>query len=348
MERSIDLPAYVTDATVFLNGWRLEFLHDDHDIADFGAAITRISKEGQTLRWRATGVLSDENFDDGYRFCHYFTALAWNQGNLRLLVDHDDGTCRFDSADPESNWFTATHDTLQVDNFPKHIDGSLSSFATFLENPRLTSNKTVAVLPRGFAFGWRDCDDHELHQAAYNLNGGEKFIERGKRYRKGALETVPNLPSSASQAEFSHVSWITDSILKDDRRKRNYQFGEIVSGLGGNNIGVIRPPYAILPIESGGDNVGFVDVISKEFRIERVPFQHAIPMLTGWDLRYEGAANEIRRIGIWIGEIHYEMDPTGPFGTLRYTLLSELNDTNLRPPFLWSHNVHVLGLRPTP
>ena len=100
VERSIDLPAYVTDATVFLNGWRLEYLHDDHDVADFGAAITRIGKEGQTLRWRATGVLSDENFDDGYSFCHYYTALAWNQGNLRLMVDHDDGSCPFDSSCP--------------------------------------------------------------------------------------------------------------------------------------------------------------------------------------------------------------------------------------------------------
>src|SRR5215213_10069907 len=54
VERSIDLPAYATDATVFLSGWRLEFLHDDHDVADFGAAITHIGKEGQSLRWRAT------------------------------------------------------------------------------------------------------------------------------------------------------------------------------------------------------------------------------------------------------------------------------------------------------
>ena len=104
-----------------------------------------------------------------------------------------------------------------------------------------------------------------------------------------------------------------------------------------------------MPIEaSGGDNVGFVDVVAKEFRIERVSFEYALPLLAGWDLRYEGDENEIRRIGIWIGEIHYDKDPTGPFGTLRYTPLTEMNDNDSTPPFLWSHNVHVLGLRPTP
>ena len=77
-------------------------------------------------------------------------------------------------------------------------------------------------------------------------------------------------------------------------------------------------------------------------------FEYALPLLAGWDLRYEGDENEIRQIGIWIGEIHYDKDPTGPFGTLRYTLLTEMNDNDSTPPFLWSHNVHVLGLRPTP
>ena len=93
IESSIELPAYATDATVFLNGWRLEFLNGDHEVAGFGATITDIRTENQSLKWRASGVLSDQNFDDGYKFCHFFTAVAWNQTNLRLLVDHDDGSC---------------------------------------------------------------------------------------------------------------------------------------------------------------------------------------------------------------------------------------------------------------
>ena len=33
VEQSLDLPAYATNATVFLNGWRLKYLHDDHHVA---------------------------------------------------------------------------------------------------------------------------------------------------------------------------------------------------------------------------------------------------------------------------------------------------------------------------
>ena len=348
LEPSIELPGYATDATVFLNGWRLEFLNGDHDVSGFGATITDTRKENQSLRWRASGLLADENFDDGYRFCHFFTAVAWNQANLRLLVDQDDGSCT-GAGDPESNWFDAEHDKLQVDFLTRNIDGSRSSFASFLENPRLTASRTVAVLPRGFAFRFRGCDDHELHQAAYSLNPSAEFIEQGKRYRKGIEEIVADLPNAANQADFRFVTWDTDCLLKDDSRKRRYFFGEIVSGLGGNNIGVIRPPFSILPIEaSDGDNVGLVGVVTKEFRIERVPFQHAIPMLTGWDLRYESDENEVERIGTWIDEIRYEKEPASPVGTVIYKLSSVLDDQNQTPPFVASHNVHVLGLRPTP
>jgi hypothetical protein len=331
IEPSIDLPAYATDATVFLNGWRLEFLNGDHEVAGFGATITDIRTENQALKWRASGVLSDQNFDDGYKFCHFFTAVAWNQTNLRLLADHDDGSCT-GTCDPESNWFDAEHDKLKVEFLARNIDGSRSSFASFLENPRLTSNRTVAVLPRGFAFRWRGCGDYELHQTAYSLNPSAKFIEQGKRYRKGTEEIVADLPNGASQADYRFVTWDSDCILKSNTIRRRYFFGEIVSGLGGNNMGVIHPPYSILPIQaSGGENVGFVGVLTREFRIERVPFLQALPMLAGWDLRYEGSENEVERIGIWIDEIRYEKNAASPVGTLIYTLSSVVEDQDQTP-----------------
>ena len=163
IEPSIDLPGYATDATVFLNGWRLEFLNGDHQIDSFGATITAIRIENQALRWRASGALKDSNFDDGYSFCHSFTALAWNRANFQAQVDQDDGSCT-GVADPKSNWFYAEHQALQEEFVTRLIDGSRSSFASFLENPRLTSSRVVAVLPRGFALNYRGCDDYELHQ----------------------------------------------------------------------------------------------------------------------------------------------------------------------------------------
>ena len=159
---------------------------------------------------------------------------------------------------------------------------------------------------------------------------------------------MADLPNGASQADYRFVTWDSDCILKSNTIRRRYFFGEIVSGLGGTNIGVIHPPFSLLPIQaSGGENVGFGGILTREFRVERVPFLQALPMLAGWDLRYEGNDNEVERIGIWIDEIRYEKAPASPVGTLIYTLSSVLEDETQTPPFVPSHNVHVLGLRPT-
>ncbi len=107
---------------------------------------------------------------------------------------------------------------MQVDLLTRNIDGSRSSFASFLENPRLTSNRVVAVLPRGFAFNWGDCGDRQLLQTAYSLNPSAKYIEQGKHYQKGTEEIVADLPNGASQADYRFVTWDTDCILKDDSR----------------------------------------------------------------------------------------------------------------------------------
>src|SRR3972149_1822237 len=63
VEGSQDIPAYATNATVFLNGWHLQYLDSDHHVAGLGTLIRNIRLEGQTLKWEAHGALSDHNFD---------------------------------------------------------------------------------------------------------------------------------------------------------------------------------------------------------------------------------------------------------------------------------------------
>ncbi len=63
----------------------------------------------------------------------------------------------------------------------------------------------------------------------------------------------------------------------------------MVSVLGGRDVGVAESPYSILPEEDGGVGSGCVtsdqpDVLTEEFTIENLPFECAIPMLTGWEL----------------------------------------------------------------
>ena len=345
VEQSLEIPSYATNATVFLNGWYLRYLHKDHHVAGLGTLIRNIRLEGQTLKWEADGVLSDDNFDDAYSWCYHYTVIAWNPSNINLIVDHKDGC---DARDPrETNFFVADNEGATT---------ALSSFPTFLQNPDFAASKTVAILPRGFAFGWGKgfsdgCpDDHHLLQIGYNLDHSEIFIEQGKKYKKKVEDVLLSLPNSASQVDSGFVSWETSAIFKDNKTRRDYTFGEMVSGLGGSDVGIIQPPFSILPVE----DVSFCTGVgttpqTEEFVIEKVPFQFAIPMLTGWGLAYPCSGDEhVKEIGIWIDAWSYLKDPNAQTGTLSYTLSSILKDKNDDPGFNRSHKVTVLGLKAVP
>jgi hypothetical protein len=336
IEQSLTLPPYATNATVFLNGWELQYLRGDHHVRGLGTLIGNIRVEGQTLKWRAGGALSDRNFDDGYAWCHFYTAVAWNDATINLTVDHKDGIC--DATEPvEARGFVA-------DNENTGIDAALTSFPSFLQNPAFTS-KTVAILPRGFGIAYEDCD-HHLRQLAYNLEHSEPFIEKDKSYRKKDAKVVPLSNSSGSAVDLGFVSWETSAIVKDNDTRRDYKFGELVSGLGGNDVGIIQPPFSILPLVGSGVNIGRGHgVVTREFAIEQVPFQHALPMLTGWDVGYQGGDHHVQEIGVWIDEIHYDKDPIALTGTLRYKLSSVLRDDDSEPDFFTRHKITVLGLK---
>jgi hypothetical protein len=347
VEQSLDLPAYATNATVFLNGWRVRYLSKDRPVDGLGTTIGNIRLERNTLKWQAAGVLSDENFDDAYSWCYHYTVVAWNPSNLNLTVDHEDGSCHpDDSSDPsQANFFSDVNDGTTT---------ALSAFASFLQNPGFASSKTVAILPRGSGFRWaRGCDDHHLLQIGYNLDHSEIFIENGKIYKKKAEDVTPSLPNTASQVDSGFVSWETFAIFKDNARRRDYAFGEMVSGLGGNDVGIIQPPFSIGPrgtLESSFTNDPGCDgstgprgiVRTEEFVIENIPFEFAVPMLTGWELGYICDDERVKEIGIWIDEWGYDKNTR----TLRYKLSSILTDKDDYPGHVYRHKVTVLGLRP--
>jgi hypothetical protein len=355
IEESLDIPPYAADATVFLNGWRMKYLSSDRPVAGLGTMISNIRLEDKTLKWQAAGVLSDDNFDDAYRWCYFYTVVAWNPSNINLIVDHQDGSC--DSGDPrETNFFiTNNEDTLGN----KDTTTALSSFPSFLFNPDFASSKTVAILPRGFGFKWSDdCDtDHHLLQIGSNLDHSEIFVENGKTYKKGFFEKITPVPipqpppaNSVSQVDSGYVSWETSAIFKDNAARRNYGFGQMVSGLGGKDVGVIQPPFSILPSE----DTGFFDACleepvgekMEEVVIENVPYEYAIPMLTGWELYYGCDDQRVTKLGMWLDEIHYDKTPGAPTGTLHYKLFSILKDRNDNPGHGYSHKVTILGLKP--
>ena len=340
IEQSIDVPRY-TMATVFLNGWHFKYLHGDHNVAGIITLIRNIQFDNSKLSWQSVGLLSDDNFDDPYNFCYYYTVIAWNP-TIDLWVDHKDGDC--DSHNPaEVNYFFA-------DN--KGMTTALSSFATILQNSAFQSKQTVAIAPRGFGFKWDyddDVADHNLLQIGYNMEHSERFNEYNKHYFKG-FEGTTNSHNHFSLVGSGYASWETYAIFKDNSLRREYAFGELVSEFAGNDLGVIQPPFSILPVEddSGfGCVSGSSGIRSEDYEIRDIPYEYAIPMLTGWELNYDCRSDHnVKEIGIRIDKWGYEKDPAATTGRLHYTLSSYMADKDGDPDFVYSHKITVLGLKP--
>lgn len=332
VEDSLQLPPYATNATVFLNGWQLKYLDSDHDVNSLGTAIGNIRLERNMLKWRAGGELSDKNFDDSYSWCYTYTVIAWNQANLDLAIDQNDGRCLLGDS-------TKTNSYMQSN---EGMTTALSTFANFIQNPEFASGKQVAILPRGFGFRWECNTDNNLLQIAYNLGHSEKFIEHKKNY----VYPAPPFPNDASRVDLGIVSWETSAILKDNKGRRSYDFGDIVSAMGGGDVGIIQPPFSILPREDDCDgSFGGSGVRTEEFIIENIPYRFAVPMLSGWELGYLCDDENVKEIGMWIDRWSYQQN--GPIsGTLRYTLSSILSDKDNFPEHYEDHKVTVLGMRP--
>jgi hypothetical protein len=330
VEQGVPIPDYANQATVFLNGWKVDYSNGDENVLELGVAITKIKLDRGRLTWNAFGILRDNDGAEAIDFYYYYTVIAWNTLALNLIIDQ---------GDPDHICSPGTN--FPANAYYAHSNGrtALSSYHSFILNPSFPPNRPVAVLPRGFGFGYTG-GDHDLLQLAYNLDHSEILVRDGKRYDKGADNLVgaplPNPPAGHMGSGF--VSWNTYAIFKDNG-DNDFIFGEIVSALGGNDVAILQPPFSILP-RKAGDNHGGGGVKSERFTIENIPYQYAIPMLTGWDLHYDGDDHNVREVGITIDGWLYSG------GTLTYYLSSILRDDDMYPRHQFDHKVTVLGIGP--
>jgi hypothetical protein len=343
--QSRDIDGYA-NATVVLNGWHLKYLDDNQNVAGLATLIrniqlTRTTRVGKgTLKWQAEGLLSDDNFDNPYDWCYYWTVIAWNPTNIDLIVDHKDGDCTSHNPSDVNFFFAGNKDTTTA----------LSSFPTILQNNGFDGKKTATIVPRGFGFKWNlgnSFADHHLLQIGYNLEHSEIFNQKHTPYYKG-YRGYSQSTENFSFVDSGYVSWETYAIFKDNATRRNYEFGEMVSELGGNDLGVIQPPFSILPIDvsNTGCNAG-AGLNTEDFEIQNIPYQYAIPVLTGWELSYLCDSDQkVKEIGLWIDTWSYEKDPASSTGKLHYTLSSSLHDNDTWPDFFQEHKVNILGIKP--
>jgi hypothetical protein len=321
IQEELVLPRELDQATVLLNGFRLRYLDDDHHVGGLGTAIGAIEIDRGVLHWEAGGAISDNDFNDGYEWCYTYTVLAWNSLQLQATVDHGDMGHAF----RDIAW---THGS------------SLLPVPGYLSNPAWAGLDEVAVLPRGF--GVLGGGDHHVLQFAYEHDSGEVYVE-GKKQYGNFTEAAP-----VSQVGTGFVSWETTGLIKDNDLENPQAVLDLVTGLGGPEIDLVAPPFTVAPREDAsglGCNVidGYAHVAEHE--VQDVPFQFAIPVLTGWDLAYLCEDEHVAQIGAWIPKWEWHPGTSAGGGTLRYTVVGSLRDKDGHPGFHQRTQVKILGLR---
>lgn len=333
VRQSQAFPRSLDHAMVVLNGWRLSYLDGDHEILGLGTGIQAINRrpadEGNhLLEWEAYGALFDENGDDPYRWCYYFTVVAWDGDSYRASVAQRD-SLTFQEQPPRrpGRWTTA----LAVN--PAYVD-----LAAELGSRR----QNVTVLPRGFAFIWSGNDDHNLLQLAYDLAPGDRYAAEEQPYHT----MPPNLAGSDQVADF--WSWESKTIFKDNALRRDYFSGEIVSLVAGPDTASVHPPFTVVPREDRNNCVSLGQATSDGREVEAVPFDIAIPILTGWDLSYVCDDEHVAEIGVWLDGFFFTPGQSGRGeGKLDYLVRYRLKDSDGGNANRFRHRLSLLGFNKT-
>ena len=318
------VPLNVGDAgTIILNGWDVQYTNGDHHVLGLGTAIfnmtSAVTANQFELRWEAGGVLSDNDGNDGYKWCYRYTLVFWRRGVFNAVVPPQDDV---------STTFVAGFDGMAL----KNIDGKFTEPAY---GPR-------AVLPRGFGLVWGE--DHHVLQVGFDL---------GTPPVGGTTVTAGN-----------EITWASQTILKDNSTYHGYNGAELVTILSGQSVEMWQPRTVLhltgiptnwvseptqlnlQPAQPGGvgcQPVGFSEEYLEFYSVENVPYDYAIPVLTGWNLQYGCTDHHVERIGAYLVEFDYVKEPNANTGTLNYTIFSTLRDDSDNGHSA-KYKVSILGL----
>lgn len=326
VEDSISFPTGFDQGTVFLNGWRLRYRDGDHQVFALSSAIVDIEKHDDELRWKAGGILSDKNGDDAFDWCYHYTVMFWRSDalaarlGLKIRADIDD-------SDDDADLTFLSFD-------PEHDLSSYRSVRNFAPEP--LPNRSAALLPRGFGVMWENLHtsgrgvDHPLLQFSMKY-GDTRLIHR--------------------EDGVSTLFWDHESVFRDKNTNDDYDAAEVVSILHGSGVGYIQPELEIFDSPELGQPTGTRDIFSDTVVVENVPFDHAVPVLTGWDMGDNEKEINIKDIGAWIESFEYERAQGADTGTLIYTVKSVFLDKGGRFSSVGArdprYQVKILGMNTT-
>lgn len=292
IEETIEIPQHLDDATVFMNGWRLRYREDDHQVLAMSSAIVDIEVRDGNLNWFAGGILSDKNGDDAFDWCYSYTAIFWkNNRHTNISVSDTDTDAR--------------HIILSRDDVPNDSEQSERGSLTNLPfEPK-------ALLPRGFGmmFGTRE-DDHKLLQ--FDLKHGDIHLS--------------NNPDTDTRLFF----WDFETVFRGKDNYRRYDAAQVTSALGGGSVQLTQTDFEVFSIPEIGQHSGLEGVVTQDVVVEEVPFDAAVPVLMGWSIADLEKEIQPQDMGVWIESFHYDRAPGARFGTLIYRINSVFVDDNGR------------------
>lgn len=315
----IEMPGYVDNSTVVLNGWDLRYLQSEREVNSMRVDITHsklVKNTGSAmLMFEVQGKLTDQNRKDAYEFCVFYSAFGYH-----------------------SAWFNATIESdysgIEMSALQNKNQGAVATLENTGSKGTLKGNDAIAIMPRGFDFQfddtfeckwrfssckWADRADYRLLQTAYSLS---------------QTGISPNPDGSPH--------WVTQTIFKDNAT-RTLRIKTRTALIRGSSV-KLRPDF--LALNPRSTNTGNCRknsdgiVRTQTFRINDLPYDYAVPMLTGWDLSYECENQQVQRAGIWIHDIRFDSRS----GSIEYKVSSILRDQDGAPSFNAAHRITVLGL----
>ena len=277
IQETAELPSWANNATVFMNGWRLRYRDDDHQVVALSSAIVDVEVRDGALQWSAGGIISDKNGDDAYSWCYSYTLLFWNDARYF-------GIAKFDSDNDA---------VLTVPSLSENPRGSEQSEYHVVDDLPFEPR---ALLPRGFGYIFPPyTEDHKLVQVA--LKHGE-FIT-----------------STPSQSP-GYIGWLFETVFHGKDHNRRYHAAQIASVLGGSKVSLEQRDFEIYDIPQLGGSNGFEGVVTRDLVIEDLPYDMAIPVLAGWNLVDAEKEIQPQDVGVWIESFEYDKAPGAERGTL--------------------------------
>ena len=319
----IEMPDYVDNGTVTLNGWDLRFLQHDREVHSMRADITRnklVKNNAATfLVFEAQGKLNDQEQKDAFEFCVFYSAFGYRAATIDAMIYGD-------------------HDGIETVMMQSENKGAVAVLEYKGDKGTLKGNETMTTIPRGFDFQfsnsfecelrmvpckWKDRVDHRLLQIAYNLS------------QTGSLPTLDGTPQ-----------WVAQTIFKANTTQ-SYHAKTRAALIHGHSV-KLRADFLALnprmekndPCRKNSEGV----VRTQTYRITDLPYDYAIPLLTGWELVNDCEHQKVQRAGIWLHDIRFDAKRS----TMEYSLSSILRDHDGAPGFSATHRVTILGLNRTP